>query len=292
MMRSDTESFPAPRDFHMGRAAAPYGGRRAQRAGSTDARACEGACGRSDQVRYLQSRSRQSEVPRSARRKPLFAHRPRLRERVALIVLVAVVIVGVVGAAATLSRCGAALAGAIGPGAISGETSTPASEWRAGDTPFLYQTDPAWADEPYAGSTVGEAGCGPTCLTMAYVHATGRTDFDPASMCAFSERGGYVETGMTAWALMADGAKALGLSSDELSASESAVRDALASGAVVIASVGAGDFTTTGHFIVIAGVDGDGRFVVRDPNSAERSHVAWDADRVLSQCLNLWAISA
>lgn len=258
--------------------------------------AFDGRCARDydrDDPRYRSVGPRFPE-PRSfhmgrAGARPVFARRSRLREKIALVVVVAVVIAGALGAATSLSRCVSALAAGD---ARSGETSTPVSEWRAGEVPFLYQTDPAWADEPYAGGTVAENGCGPTCLTMAYVCATGRADFDPGSMSAFSERNGFVDQGMTAWTLMTDGAAMLGLDSEELPASESALRDALAAGRPVIASVGAGDFTTTGHFIVVAGADDDGRLVVRDPNSAERSAQTWDAQRVLSQCLNLWAISA
>ena len=70
------------------------------------------------------------------------------------------------------------------------------------------------------------------------------------------------------------------------------VRAALAAGKVVICSVRPGDFTTVGHFIVLAGLTDDGRVEVRDPNRAERSAQAWDLDRVLGQCANLWALSA
>ncbi len=91
---------------------------------------------------------------------------------------------------------------------------------------------------------------------------------------------------------MTDGAAELGLSSEELPADADAVREALRSGRPVICSVRPGDFTTTGHFIVLAGMTEDGEVVVHDPNSAERSARPWDLERVLSQCLNLWAFSA
>ena len=42
--------------------------------------------------------------------------------------------------------------------------------------PHLYQVDPVWANEPYAGGTIGENGCGPTRLAMVYVALTGRTN--------------------------------------------------------------------------------------------------------------------
>lgn len=173
----------------------------------------------------------------------------------------------------------------------SGGESTPVSQWKKGEVPLLLQTDPAWAGTPYAGSTVAESGCGPTCLTMAYVCLTGNKDYDPASMCALSEREGYVDSGMTSWGLMNEGVRLLGLSSRELPADAAVVKETLSSGNPVIASMAPGDFTTTGHFIVLAGVDDAGRFVICDPNSGERSAKAWDAQRVLSQCRNLWAIS-
>ena len=180
---------------------------------------------------------------------------------------------------------------AVARGSAPAGSSTPRAEWRAGEVPSLYQTDPQWASHPYAGGTVEKNGCGPTCLSMVYVALTGRDDLDPADMADFSEHGGYTADGMTAWALMSDGAAELGLASDELPASAAAVREALLAGRPVICSVGPGDFTTTGHFIVLAGLTEDGEVVVHDPNSAERSVRTWDLERVIGQCLNLWAFS-
>ncbi len=158
-----------------------------------------------------------------------------------------------------------AAGGARRAGGSAPTSSTPREEWRAGEVPFLYQTDPQWASHPYAGGTVEKNGCGPTCLSMFYVSLTGRDDLDAAE---------------------------LGLVSEELPASAGAVREALLAGRPVICSVGPGDFTSTGHFIVLSGLAGDGGVVVHDPNSAERSSRTWDLERVLGQCLNLWALSA
>lgn len=183
----------------------------------------------------------------------------------------------------------------VGPGvARSAEpagTSTPREEWRVGEVPFLYQTDPQWASHPYAGGTVEKNGCGPTCLSMAYAALTGRVDLDPAAMADFSEQRGYTVDGMTEWALMTEGAAELGLVSRELPADADAVREALTAGRPVICSVRPGDFTTTGHFIVLAGLTEGGEVTVRDPNSPERSSHPWDLERVLAQCANLWVLS-
>ena len=203
-------------------------------------------------------------------------------------------IVGAVAAALAVALWFVAAACAGGTGQVGGATpasSTPRSDWRTGEVPFLYQTDPQWASHPYAGGTVEKNGCGPTCLSMVYVSLTGRDDLDPAAMADFSERSGHAVDGMTAWTLMSDGAAELGLTSEELPASAGAVREALLAGKPVICSVGPGDFTTTGHFIVLTGLTEDGEVVVHDPNSTERSSHPWDLERVLGQCLNLWAFS-
>lgn len=168
-------------------------------------------------------------------------------------------------------------------------TSTPRDQWRKGEVPHLYQIDAAWANVPYAGDTVGTSGCGPTSLAMVYVALTGDTDYDPPAMAQFSERNGYVEEGLTAWRLMTDGAAQLGLASCEVPASADRLAAELLEGRPVICTVGPGDFTETGHFIVVAGLADDGTLVVHDPNSAENSAKTWDAQRVLSQCRNLWA---
>lgn len=170
--------------------------------------------------------------------------------------------------------------------------STPAHAWRKGEVPFLYQIDPQWSEEPYAGGNIHENGCGPTCLSMVYISLTGKTDLDPAAMARFSEQNGFAVDGMTAWALMTDGAAMLGLRSAELPASADAVRAELEAGRPIICSVRPGDFTTTGHFIVLAGLTDDGQVMVRDPNNAGNDDHPWDLDRILGQCANLWSFSA
>lgn len=77
--------------------------------------------------------------------------------------------------------------------------STPAHAWRKGEVPFLYQIDPQWSDEPYAGGNIHENGCGPTCLSMVYISLTGKTDLDPVAMARFSEQNGFTVDGMGAY---------------------------------------------------------------------------------------------
>ena len=178
---------------------------------------------------------------------------------------------------------------ADGPAPAAAGGSTPFGQWQRGVVPLLLQTDLQWAEVHYADGTMKTHGCGPTCLSMVYIGLTGKKDLDPASMAAYSENQGYVDSGITSWLLMGAGAQQLGLQVRELSPNAGVVASGLAAGRPILCSVGPGDFTTEGHFIVLAGMSADGRLIVHDPNSAERSSRAWDADQVLSQCLNLWS---
>lgn len=172
---------------------------------------------------------------------------------------------------------------------FASDKSTPASDWKKGSVPYLYQTDAQWAESKYADGKISDYGCGPTCMSMVYISLTGNKNLTPDALGKFSEQNGFVEQGMTSWRFMSEGAKMLGLSATEIGAD--AIIDSLGRGRPIICSVRPGDFTTVGHFIVLAGVNSDGSIDVRDPNSADRSHKSWDADRIISQCNNLWAYS-
>lgn len=167
--------------------------------------------------------------------------------------------------------------------------STPRSQWSAGTMPHIYQIDPAWSELPYAGGTIRQNGCGPTCLTMIYIFKTGRTDMTPVDMCALSEAGNYAPTGATEWSFMTSGAAQLGLNGTQLYNDRDSMAQALRSGAPVIAVVSPGTFTNVGHYIVLYGIDDADQIGVYDPNSASRSARRWGVVEVLNEVEAMWA---
>lgn len=167
--------------------------------------------------------------------------------------------------------------------------STPRSQWDAGTMPHIYQIDPAWSELPYAGGTIRQNGCGPTCLTMVYIFKTGRTDMTPADMCALSEAGNYAPTGATEWSFMTGGAWRLGLNGTQLYNDRTSMTQALRSGAPVIAAVRPGTFTNVGHYIVLYGIDDTDQIGVYDPNSPSRSARRWGVVEVLNEIEAMWA---
>lgn len=163
------------------------------------------------------------------------------------------------------------------------------SEELAQNFPLLLQWDKRWGYQPYGGSIIGLSGCGPTCLSMVLISLTGQNNMTPAQVAQFSETNGYyVEGSGTAWSLMTEGASQLGLSARELSLDEYVMKAALDAGQPIICSMGAGDFTTQGHFIMIYGYNEDG-FLINDPNCIARSCQSWDFDTLRGQIKNLWA---
>lgn len=167
--------------------------------------------------------------------------------------------------------------------------STPHSQWQAGTMPHIYQIDPAWSELPYAGGTIRQNACGPTCLTMVYIYKTGRTDMTPVDMCALAEAGNYAPTGATEWSFMTRGAWQLGLNGTELHNDRDSMTQVLRSGAPVIAAVRPGTFTNVGHYIVLYGIDDADQIEVFDPNSASRSARRWGVVEVLNEVEAMWA---
>lgn len=162
-------------------------------------------------------------------------------------------------------------------------------ELQSGDVPLLMQWDKRWGYNAYGDNMIGLAGCGPVCLTMAYLHFTGDISMTPREMAAFADDNGYCVEEGTKWTLWTEGVGKLGLSGEELPLDQSVMERALDAGNLVVCSMGPGDFTTDGHFILIRGYDANG-FYVNDPNRNSNSSRQWDFDTLRGQIRNLWAL--
>ena len=161
-----------------------------------------------------------------------------------------------------------------------------------GGLPYLVQYDTRWAYHGYGSSVMGITGCGPTCLSMAAIGLAGDADATPARVADYAEAAGhYVPGAGTAWTLFTTGAAAFGLEGEMVEPDESVMKTALDEGKVLVASMLPGDFTTSGHFILIVdhGLFG---FNVYDPNSLELSRKTWRFDDLAGQIAQLWTLAA
>lgn len=156
--------------------------------------------------------------------------------------------------------------------------------------PLFLQWDPMWGYEKYGSSIVAVTGCGPTCLAMVGYYLTGDENMTPNQVASFAEKNGYYASGYgSSWALISEGAQKLGLEATELPLVKKKIEDTLKEGTPVILSLGQGDFTSTGHYIVLTGVEEDG-FRVNDPNSRLNSQRLWTYAELEGQIRNIWAI--
>ena len=150
------------------------------------------------------------------------------------------------------------------------------------------QWDQRWGYKQYAGDLFGLSGCGPTCLSMVAIYLTGNTNMNPAWMADFASSHGYASDGSGSyWTLFSEGGVSLGFDVTEIPLDEQRIIDNLEAGNPIVAVVGPGDFTTTGHFIVLTGYQ-NGQIKVNDPNSRKNSKKLWDYDQISGQIKDLW----
>ena len=157
------------------------------------------------------------------------------------------------------------------------------------EVPLLMQWDKRWGYEEYGDSIMGLSGCGPACLSMVYLYFTQDSEGNPKEMGIFCEESGYYTEVGTSWELWTEGVTKLGLSGQELSLDETVMRNALNNGNLIVCSMRPGDFTTTGHYILIHSCNDQG-FMINDPNRKSNSEKIWSYDVLKGQIKNLWAI--
>ena len=156
------------------------------------------------------------------------------------------------------------------------------------DFPLFLQWDPRWGYKPYGTDNIGLAGCGPTCMSMVLFYLTRDEKLTPDRIAAYSmENGYYVEGTGTAWALMEDISKLYDIKVTKPRMSERSMKSVLDNGGIIVCAMGEGDFTVSGHFIVIYGYDSKG-FKVNDPNCVARSSRRWTFDELEPQFKNIW----
>lgn len=172
-------------------------------------------------------------------------------------------------------------------------TEVDLSEYKDCDSvPLFMQWDERWGYNEYAGELMGISGCGPTCLSMVSVYLLNNTDYTPQYIAEFAETNGYSVSGNgSSWTLISNGGEELGLDITEIPLVEKRIIDNLEVGNPIICVMGPGDFTSTGHFIVITDFE-DGKVKINDPNSKSRSEKLWELSDVMGQIRNLWVCRA
>lgn len=154
-----------------------------------------------------------------------------------------------------------------------------------GATQVVYynQLDKRYAHKPYGTDDIGTYGCGPTCMAMVVSSLTSET-VDPGEMARWAYENGYWCSRSGSYhSLIPGAAKAWGLPVQGCGKTEGQrIVDALSQGKLVVAIMLKGHFTSSGHFIVLRGVE-NGKILVADPANYTRSQQAWDLAIILNE---------
>lgn len=156
--------------------------------------------------------------------------------------------------------------------------------------PLFVQWDKRWGYEKYSGNFFAASGCGPTTLSMVVVYLTHNRDASPIAVAKYSKEAGYsVDGSGSSWTLISEGCRHYGVKAKAVALDESRMKAELDEGHPIVVNVGPGDFTDTGHFMVITGYDDEG-FSINDPNSIEKSGKRWLFRNISSQIRAVWSM--
>lgn len=153
------------------------------------------------------------------------------------------------------------------------------------DVVYFSQYDSRWGSKMYGKTnTIAGAGCGPSSLAICISTLTNKT-VTPPEVCAWSVKTGHRCEGSGSYhSLIPDGATHWGVPCRGIGRSKKQLVQALQDGKLVIAIMSRGHFTRGGHFIVLRGITSQGKILVADCASYERSQKEWDINIFLNEC--------
>ena len=130
--------------------------------------------------------------------------------------------------------------------------------------------------------SVATSGCGATCLSMALEYLNGEAP-DPAELFSKSiQDGKYRGYGWSAEHIC-HYARKYGVNARMISADADAICAAIEAGKPVIALMGAGIFTESGHYIVLRGIAENGKILINDPNSRSNTKKAFPLETLIRE---------
>ena len=166
------------------------------------------------------------------------------------------------------------------------------------------QTDARWKNKPYQvpgeTATIGGSGCGPACAAMVIATLADKS-VTPVETCAWSVAHGYKALNQgTYYSYFKPQMAAYGIECKQLLSSRiinqpnhpihDQVKDYLAKGYYVIALMGPGTWTRSGHFVLLWGWDDKVR--INDPASTKDKRLNGDPATFRNEARCYWLVDA
>ena len=166
----------------------------------------------------------------------------------------------------------------------------PLGEGVTGLVPLIMQWDYRWAFNWYGGGPAALTACAPTCMAMIGFGLTGDESINPWQMCQYAENAGYWVPGSgTSWDLVLNAFPNHPISGQKISADQYTISAELSAGHPVLINVGVGKFSAVGHFMILAGQDADGNYILNDPNNLENCSRTWPWEDLSSEITAAWS---
>ena len=161
-----------------------------------------------------------------------------------------------------------------------------------GLVPLLMQWDWRWAFNWYGGGPAALTACAPTCMAMIGFGLTGDESINPWQMCQYAENAGYWVPGSgTSWDLVLNAFPNHPITGQKISPDQYTITAELNAGHPVLINVGVGKFSAVGHFMILAGMDENGNFILNDPNNLENCSKTWPWEDLSSEITAAWSYS-
>ena len=151
---------------------------------------------------------------------------------------------------------------------------------RLNGIPYYSQNDSRWKDSDYSGdndnATIGDAGCGPTVLSMIDNYYGGTES--PVDYARLAQETGYRDSTGTNWDFISSATRAMGLNTNQVENPDTSdIAAELSSGQPVILSgtrtlsPNESPYTRSGHYVVATGLNDDGSVNINDPRGKSYS---------------------
>lgn len=168
------------------------------------------------------------------------------------------------------------------------------------------QIDPKWKNNDYSASgentTIGKAGCGPSCVAMVLASLTD-PKITPADTCWWSKQNGYkaknqgtyytyIKAHLAKYGISGTQVNGSNIYKSTSSTAKNAHTKALAAikaGNWVIACMGKGNWTSSGHYILWYDVVGSD-VLIRDPNSTKSTRIRNKLSLLQNEVKYYWII--
>lgn len=150
---------------------------------------------------------------------------------------------------------------------------------------YYNQNDSRWAGQLYGDQDpLSGYGCGPTVLAMLVSSFSDQT-YTPADMAKWAADNQFWSPGSgTRHNFIPDGAAAFGFNVVPFhNYTAEGIISELSSGHVLVALLGPGSFTSTGHFIIIADYWTGNQVRIADPANLENTQTPWEIETLLNE---------